>query len=158
MPELRLVPRFLVPCVIAAMIAGCGYHGAKDGGSATTPMSGNPCASGTATTSRQAPIVCIDDTNRKLIASPDPIEVSNVLKSDRKSPVTVQWYTKSGTGDVQVKIEPGCVTEEKCEGRGKCSAKSVPSGKPRCKYDVWIEGSSKHDRLDPTIVITPCCT
>jgi hypothetical protein len=82
----------------------------------------------------------------------------DVQASDKTSPVEVKWYTKSGTGDVQVAIEPGCVTDQSCDGRGKCKAKTMKGGKTRCKYDVWIAGDPSHDRLDPTVVITPCCT
>ncbi|HEX2060558.1 MAG TPA: hypothetical protein VHK90_07445, partial [Thermoanaerobaculia bacterium] len=61
-----------------------------------------------------------------------------------------------GGGDLQLEIEPGCVTQQQCDGRGHCWARSIPGSASRCKYDVWINGGN-HDRLDPTIVITGCC-
>jgi hypothetical protein len=53
-------------------------------------------------------------------------------------------------------VEPGCVGDVRCDGRGHCSARAVAGAARSCKYDVWINGGD-HDRLDPTIVISPCC-
>jgi hypothetical protein len=140
------------------LIAGCASRGATD----TQPggpgiMRGSPCATSPAgETSRQAPIVCVDDSARTLSVRPDPIVVHDVLEGDRSSPVVLQWFTTSGTGDLQVEVEPGCVESVRCDGRGHCTARSVPRASRSCKYDVWINGGN-HDRLDPTIIISPCC-
>jgi hypothetical protein len=152
-----MVPRLLALLVATLLIAGCAANHPDNGGASNSmPLRGNPCASGAPPMNKQAPIVCIDDSARKLVVSPDPVVVHDVSASDRKTPVGVQWFTKSGTGDVQVSIEPGCVDKKSCNGNGKCAAETVPGAKKRCKYDVWITGGA-HDRLDPTVVVDPCC-
>ena len=157
MSEVRMVPRLLALLVATLLIAGCAATPADNSGaSSSMPLRANPCASGAPPMNKQAPIVCIDDSSRKLVVSPDPVVVHDVSVSDRKTPVGVQWFTKSGTGDVQVAIEPGCVDKKSCNGNGKCTAETVPGAKKRCKYDVWITGGA-HDRLDPTVVVDPCC-
>ena len=146
---------FLLPIVL--FIAGCASRGATD----TQPpgiMRSSPCGANPAgEANRQAPIICVDDSSRALTVSPDPVFVHDALAADPTGPVVLHWFTTSGSGDLQVKIEPGCVTTETCDGRGHCMARSVPRANKRCKYDVWINGGD-HDRLDPTIVISPCCT
>ncbi len=155
MSEVRMVPRLLVLLVATLLIAGCAANNSSPD-TKPVPLRANPCASGAPPMNKQAPIVCIDDSARKLVVSPDPVVVHDVSASDRKTPVGVQWFTKSGTGDVQVAIEPGCVDKKSCNGNGKCAAETVPGAKKRCKYDVWITGGA-HDRLDPTVVVDPCC-
>lgn len=145
----RLSPVALLLVTIIAL-AGCS---SRDAG----PAAASPCRDGNGSTNRQAPIVCVDDSARKLSVSPEPVRVHDVLESDRRSPVTVHWYTVSGGGDLQLEIEPGCVSRQQCDGRGHCWAQSVPGANRECKYDVWINGGN-HDRLDPTVVIQPCCT
>lgn len=152
MSEVRLVPRFLALPALALLIAGCAAR--PDPG--PNPLRANPCATGKAPVSKQEPIVCVDDSARTLVVFPDPVVVHNVKESDRKTPVTVQWLTRSGAGDVQVRIEPGCVDKKSCDGRGKCTAETVPGAKKKCKYDVWITGG-RHDRLDPTVDLGECC-
>jgi hypothetical protein len=118
---------------------------------------GSPCSNGNGSENRQAPIVCVDDSQRTLSVWPEPVHVHDVQTGGGK-PVMVHWYTRSGGGDLRVEIEPGCVVQETCDGRGHCSARSVPGkGRRECKYDIWINGG-QHDRLDPTVVIQPCCT
>lgn len=152
MSEVRPVPRFVALVGSAILIAVCATRapGAK-------PLRVNPCESGKAKENKQAPIVCVDDSARTLVVSPDPVVMHEVKSSDRKTPVTVQWLTKSGTGDVQIRIDPGCVDKKACDGKGKCSAETVPGPKRECKYDVWITGGG-HDRLDPTVVVDACCS
>jgi hypothetical protein len=86
------------------------------------------------------------------------VVVHDVKAEDRSSPVPIQWYTKSGTGDVHVRFAPGCasVKVKGCNGKGKCEAATVPGSRTECKYDVWITGG-KHDLLDPTVVVDGCC-
>jgi hypothetical protein len=48
------------------------------------------------------------------------------------------------------------VTAHECS-RGHCWARTIPGAGKTCKYDVWITGD-QHDRLDPTIIIQPCCS
>jgi hypothetical protein len=149
-----MVPRLLALLVATLLIAGCAA--AYDSAPEQKPLRANPCASGTPAMNKQAPIVCIDDSARKLVVSPDPVIVHDVNAMDRKKPVAVEWYTKSGSGDVQVSIEPGCVDKKACDGKGKCAAETVPGAKKQCKYDVWITGG-RHDKLDPTVIVDPCC-
>jgi hypothetical protein len=145
--------RVVLLLVTMVWIAGCAGQG---GG--PTVSGGSPCANGNGSENRQAPIVCVDDSQRTLSVSPEPVHVHDSLESNGTQPVIVHWFTKSGGGDLRIEIEPGCVIRESCDGRGHCWARSVP-GKDRreCKYDVWINGG-QHDRLDPTVVIQPCCT
>lgn len=159
MSEVRLVPRLLALLVATLLIAACAANNnaARSGAANSGPVDANPCATGKATGStKQAPIVCVDDSARTLVVFPDPVVVHNVKASDRKTPVTVQWLTKSGTGDVQVLIQPGCLDKKSCDGKGKCTAETVPGAEKKCKYDVWITGGG-HDRLDPEVDIQPCC-
>jgi hypothetical protein len=153
MSEVRMVPRLLALLVATLLIAGCA---ASNNVPAPMPLVANPCAHGTPPMNKQAPIVCIDDSARKLVVSPDPVIVHDVNASDRKTAVAVEWYTKSGTGDVHVRIDPGCVDKQSCNGNGKCAAETVPGAKKACKYDVWITGGG-HDKLDPTVIVDPCC-
>ena len=157
MSEVRLVPRLLVLLVVALLLAGWAARTTPDATPGSTALRTNPCASGTPPMNKQAPIVCIDDSARTLVVSPDPVRVHDVNASGRKTPVAVQWFTKSGTGDVQVRIDSGCVDKKACNGNGKCAAETVPGAKATCKYDVWITGG-KHDKLDPTVVVDPCCS
>jgi hypothetical protein len=155
MPEVRLVPRFLVLLVVVVLIAGCAARPAPAPG---PTLRGNPCAAGgRPALNKQAPIVCVDDSQRTLRVFPDPVVVHDVSSADRTKPVKVRWMTVSGTGAVEVEIEPGCVEKKNCDRNGKCEAETVPGARKSCKYDVWIEGG-KHDRLDPTVIVDPCCT
>jgi hypothetical protein len=156
MSVVRLVPRCVVVFAAVLLISACAARNAPAPG--PNPFRGNPCAGGAVPgENRQAPIVCIDDSGRKLRAYPDPVFVHDVKESDHLTPVEIQWYTTSGIGDVRVEMESGCVTEKQCDHNGKCAAKTIKGANKRCKYDVWIEGDAKHDRLDPVVVITTCC-
>lgn len=150
----RIVFLLLIP----AWIAGCAARGGTtDTQPAPGITAGSPCRGNSAgEANRQAPIVCVDDSARTLSVSPDPVDVHDVLQGDRSSPVVLQWFTTSGSGDLQLEVDPGCVQDVRCDGRGHCTARTVPRAARSCKYDVWINGGN-HDRLDPTIVISPCC-
>ena len=154
----RLVPRLFVLCVFSILIGSCARP-APDPNPGRRIESNNPCATGIAASStKQDPIVCIDDTNRTLVAIPDRIHVHESKKENRSLPVQIQWYTTSGTGDVHVKMEPGCTAlkVKTCNGNGNCEAETTPGVTTECKYDVWITGG-KHDLLDPEVVVDPCC-
>ncbi|HEY0156527.1 MAG TPA: hypothetical protein VGF28_04465 [Thermoanaerobaculia bacterium] len=159
MPVTGRLSRIAFLLLTPVWIAGCAARGGTDTGPAPGIMRHSPCAANPkGETNRQAPIVCVDDSARTLTVSPEPVFVHDVLEGDRRSPVMLHWYTTSGTGDLRVEIEPGCVEAQRCDGNGHCSARTRPgSNKQQCKYDVWINGG-KHDRLDPTIIISPCCT
>jgi hypothetical protein len=165
MSEVRLVPRFVVLYAAALLIGACARSATAPAptpdparGTGLRPFASNPCATGHPAANKQAPIVCIDDSNRTLVADPDRVFVHDVKSDDMRSPVPIQWYTKSGTGDVHVKMAPGCtaVNVKTCNGNGKCEAETTPGAKTECKYDVWITGG-KHDKLDPTVVVDSCC-
>lgn len=151
MSEVRVLLRFFVLLVLTVVVCGCAQR------AALTPSrggGGGPCGGGKGISDRQAPIVCVDDTGATLSVDPDPIVLHNKMKSDGK-PVTLQWFTRSGSNNLYVEIEPGCLTEVKCNGKGHCTAKSRDlAAETRCKYDVWTD---KHPRLDPDVVVTPCC-
>ncbi|MDP9193442.1 MAG: hypothetical protein M3P06_17245 [Acidobacteriota bacterium] len=153
MLEVRMVPRSFVLFAAALLIAGCAAYKTPD----PNVLRANPCASGKPPISKQNPIVCIDDSARKLVAYPDPVIVHDVNESDRTKPVKIQWLTKSGRKDVRVEIEEGCVVNYECDRKGKCWADTKKGSTGSCKYDVWIEGDKNHDRLDPVVVITTCC-
>lgn len=160
MSEVRMVPRLLALLVATLLIAGCAATPADNGGaSSSMPLRGsNPCASGPPKMDKQAPIVCVDDTQRTLTVFPEPVHVHDGKSEDRSQPVAIEWYTKSGTGDVHVQMGPACesVKVKGCNGSGKCEAETTPGKMAPCKYDVWITGG-KHDRLDPTVIVDPCC-
>jgi len=146
--------------IVLFLCACAAQHGAPGGGhdAAATGLrgAGNPCSDRAGSTDRNAPIVCVDDTGSALTVSPDPVRVNDVGAADR-APVMIHWHTVSGTNDLRLEIEPGCVTNTTCDGRGHCSARTVPRddrSARRCKYDVWTD---KHPRLDPDIIIEPCC-
>lgn len=114
---------------------------------------GNPCNAGKGKADRNAPIVCVDDTGATLSVHPDPIAAHSVGQSDRQ-PVMLHWWTRSGGNTLNLEIQDGCVTDVKCEG-GHCTARTLPTNsQKKCKYDVWTD---KHPRLDPDIVVDPCC-
>jgi hypothetical protein len=130
---------------------------AAPGGTALSrAAAGNPCANnGKGSENRNAPIVCVDDTGATLTVSPDPIRIHDVGAADR-APVVIHWHTVSGANDLNIEIEPGCITEMNCSG-GHCRARTTPRNdktEKRCKYDIWTD---KHPRLDPDLIVIPCC-
>ena len=154
MSELWVARRFFVLFVVAGGLCTCAadqpspmaLRGAADGA--------GPCADGKGKDNRQAPIVCVDDTGAALTVSPEPIILDAKLRG-KGGAVTLQWFTRSGGNDLQVSVKDGCVTDVKCDGKGHCTAKAKDvDAETRCKYDVW---TNKHPRLDPEVVIQPCC-
>jgi hypothetical protein len=151
MTEVRLprVPAVLLSIVV---IAGCASQ------KSDTNLA--PCG-GRTSADKQAPVVCVDDTRARLSVSPDPVEAHDVLATDRATPVTIHWWTESGTGALGIEMKDrGCVTGLQCE-TGHCWAQTIPraaagtaTGKKNCKYDVW---TTPTNRLDPTVVVGNCC-
>lgn len=157
MSVVRLVSRLTVLSAFVLLMGGCARAMPDPEPNPIRPLAGNPCEKGRPPANKQEPIVCIDDSNRTLVAHPDRVVVHDVKANDRKTPVAIQWYTTSGTGDVHVRMEPGCrAVNVKACGNGKCEAHTTPGEITECKYDIWITGG-KHDLLDPTVVIDPCC-
>jgi hypothetical protein len=158
MPEVRIVLRWflLVPAALVLMTCSSGSSNtsvAPGGGSGDTRMAAGPCGGGVGKADRNAPIVCVDDSGGTLKVHPDPIAAHSVGQSSRQ-PVMLHWWTRSGGNALNIEIQPGCVTDVKCSG-GHCSARTLPTtSQMKCKYDVWTD---KHPRLDPDIVIDPCC-
>ena len=147
MSEVRL-PRLLVSFVMVFVIAGCAHH--------DRPAINNSgvCRSGVAAVNRQAPIVCVNDMAAVLSVSPDPVEANDVLEGPRTEPVMLHWYTVSGKGTLGVQVHgTNCVARIDCES-GHCWAKTIPRSTGTCKYDVW---TTPWNKLDPTIIINPCC-
>jgi hypothetical protein len=144
----------LIP-LVAVVVCGC-VRSAQPVPVVGPGGGGSPCASGAPKEhDRSAPIVCVDDSGATLRVSPDPVVVHDVGAST-SAPVVLQWFTHSGTGNLQLEIAPGCVTDLQCNGRGHCTAKTrnITGADVRCKYDVWTD---THPRLDPDIIVTECC-
>ncbi len=148
--------RYLMLLGMSLVLSACTYQSAAPAPAGGTALRGNPCASGGGSADRNAPIVCVDDRGGTLSVTPDPIRVHDVGAAD-KLPVMIHWHTRTGANDLRIEIEPGCVTEVSCERPGHCSARTLPredKASKRCKYDVWTD---RHPRLDPEIIIDPCC-
>ena len=151
MSEVHRLPRLLTLLVASIFIATCAQHSHAP---AASGFAGNPCSSGNGVANREAPIVCIDDTNAKLTVNPDPVMVWH--KTPAGAPVTIQWFTKSGGGAIQFRWhKTTCVMNEVCTS-GRCTAqtRSTSTGET-CKYDVMLPG---HDTLDPEVVVGGCCS
>jgi hypothetical protein len=154
MSKVRILLRWFLLITAALVISTCqsasdAYAPSPGGGA----LAANPCRSGGGKADRNAPIVCVDDSADTLSVDPDPITAHSVGKADRQ-PVMIHWWTKSGGNALNLEIQAGCVTEVKCNG-AHCSARTLPvTERKQCKYDVWTD---KHPKLDPDIVIDPCC-
>lgn len=147
MSILRQVPRFIVILAAVMLITGCSSWINRNTG-------GGICSGGGGSSNRQAPIVCVDDTGPVLSVNPDPVTAHNHLKNYPSRPVTVRWATVSGA-DLWVEMkEEGCVQELNCSAPGSCTAVTIPGASKQCKYDVW---TTPTNRLDPIIIVTPCC-
>lgn len=124
-----------------------------------TMLAGNPCAAGTGSKDPDRPIVCVDDSANVLTVYPDPVRIHDVTSTDRATPATIQWFTKSGNGELRIRFrDEGCVRRVVCTGT-RCNAVAARKlGKMgeevRCKYDVMLTG---HPDLDPETVLTGCC-
>lgn len=154
MSKVRILLRWCVLVTVVFALAGCAASQGGDpgGGSGKTGLT-NPCGGGRGTADRNAPIVCVDDSGETLSVHPDPVEAHSVGEAGRQ-PVMIHWWTRSGGNVLNLEIQPGCVTDVTCRG-SHCSARTLPSdARKQCKYDVWTD---KHARLDPEVVITPCC-
>lgn len=117
-----------------------------------------PCAAGPGVGHPDRPIVCVDDSSPGLSVYPDPVVVHEVMSTDKSTPPVINWFTKSGAGDLHVRFkDERCVRNIRCNG-GHCMATvtQITSGEEtRCKYDVLLTG---HPTLDPEAVIVRCCT
>lgn len=158
MSVVRRVPRLIFVCVSALWLATCAARPTVEPNPGPNPLMVNPCEKGAPSLDKQAPVVCIDDSARTLVAKPDRIVIHESKKGAPSEAVAIQWYTTSGTGDLHVKMDSACdALVDKGHGTGKYEMKTVPGKKRQCKYDVWITGPD-HDRLDPTVVVDACCS
>lgn len=154
MPKVRILLRWFLLITAALALGTCSSSSsntsvAPGGG----PSRANPCSGGRGVENRNAPIVCVDDTGGTLSVHPDPIAAHSVGQSDRQA-VMIHWWTRSGGNALNIEIQPGCVTDVTCNG-SHCSARTLPAvERKQCKYDVWTD---KHPKLDPDIVVDPCC-
>lgn len=129
------------------------------GGVQPNRLTTGPCGGGKGTENRNAPIVCVDDGGETLSVNPDPVFAFDVGASGGR-PVVIQWFTTSGGGNLRIDMKSAeCVTAMSCNGRGKCTARTIPfkpgeTGEKRCKYDVLTD---THPPLDPDTVIVKCC-
>ncbi|HEX6101002.1 MAG TPA: hypothetical protein VF432_32090 [Thermoanaerobaculia bacterium] len=153
MSEVRIVLRGCLLVMAALVLNTCASSPATNPSKGGGTLMNNPCGKGLGKADRNAPIVCVDDTGGTLSVHPDPITAHSVGQSDRQA-VMLHWWTRSGGNALNIEIEPGCVTDVTCNG-AHCSARTLPANsRTRCKYDVWTD---KHPRLDPDIVVDPCC-
>lgn len=153
MSEVRILLRWILLMTAGLVLSTCNSSRStiapRGGGSQLA----NPCSAGVGKADRNAPIVCVDDTAATLSVHPDPITAHSVGQSDRQ-PVMIHWWTRSGSNALELEIQPGCVTDVTCRG-GHCMARTLPATeRKQCKYDVWTD---KHPKLDPEVVIDPCC-
>jgi hypothetical protein len=157
MPVRPAVTKILVLFAFTVVLIGC----AASNDDRVSPAMRERCGAASddrGSANPQMPIVCVNDAMRTLSVSPDPVRTHDVLETDRKSPVVLHWFTRSGSGDLRIKMrDEGCVRDIKCDGRGHCMAHSIPGASKQCKYDVLIN-DGQHEPLDPTIVMTSCCT
>ena len=150
MSEVRSLARLLLVLIASFLILTC----AQSNNRPANLAGGNPCASGGGLDDREAPIVCIDDSNTKLTVNPDPVKVWHQNRGG--APVTIQWYTKSGASFSFRWKKTTCVTKEHCPTAGHCTAKTLSTATGEtCKYDVVVPG---HPDLDPDVVVSGCCS
>ncbi len=155
MPKVHILLRWILLITAALVLGTCRSSSSS---TSLTPGGGpsravNSCGKGVGKADRNAPIICVDDTGGTLTVHPDPIAAHAVGETDRQ-PVTLHWWTRSGGNALNIEIQPGCVTDVTCDG-SHCSARTLPAEeRKQCKYDVWTD---KHPKLDPDIVVDPCC-
>lgn len=125
------------------------------GSNAPGRAAGGGCA---AVKNADAPIVCVDDSSSVLTVDPDPFWIHETPSPAGTAPPTVQWFTRSGKGDLKVIFkDTECVRNVTCAG-GRCTAiaSKLDPGETqqRCKYDIQLTG---HPDLDPDGILTGCC-
>lgn len=116
-----------------------------------------PCSDVMGSPFKAGPIICVDDTATSLSVTPDTIEVWDSVPNQPNTPVMLQWFTSSGTGDLRiVPSDPAkCpLKDSKAAVPGHYWLQTIPGQTTEgCKYTVFVGTRQK----DPTIVITPCC-
>ena len=153
MSEVRILLRGILLFTVVLVLAGCAAQSTVSGGAAAGTRMTGVCGSGAGKADRNAPIVCVDDSGPALSVNPDPVHVHSVAQADRQ-PVVIHWWTRSGGNTLNLEIQPGCVTDLTCNGP-HCTARTLPqTERKQCKYDVWTQVQPK---LDPDIVVDPCC-
>jgi hypothetical protein len=159
MSKVPLRPFAIVCVVVCALVVGC--KSAPAGVPAA--VASNCAGSGQGNKDHDAPVVCVDD-GATLSVNPESIRTWDVLSNNPKAPPVIQWITKSGGSDLNIRMkDPGCVGVVNCNGHGHCQAKvlaglgggaSPGTVLKQCRYTV-IVGSRI---LDPDAVIVRCCS
>src|SRR5688572_16730248 len=85
----------------------------------------NDCASGTPSTGRERPIVCVENVGGRLTVTPDSIAAWDVSPADKATPTMIHWVTRGG-GSLQIQFkDAGCVQPVECNRKGHCRAKAI---------------------------------
>lgn len=159
MPKVPL--RSFAVLFIVFSIAGCRSHDLNP----IVPRAASACAStGEGSPNRNTPVVCVAKGADAVTVQPESVHVWNVLSTDRRTPPTLQWITRSGGGNLQITFkDSGCVDTPVCNGKGHCGAKVITglgataaagAEIKRCRYTITLDGLV----LDPDTVIVGCCS
>ena len=147
--------RWIAPVVLSLLslaLLTCAHHpGGKELG---------VCNTGIGSEDRNYPIVCVSNTMGTWLVNPDPVHAYDVKEDAERRPsaypVVLKWVTRDGTGDLSISFDdPGCAEKVMCRN-GHCVAQTVrlsAKESKRCKYTVTLNGA----KLDPVIIIDPCC-
>lgn len=138
--------------VTPLVIAGCVANAPV----APTAAGPSGCPGGKGSNHPDLPIICVNDRLSVLTVDPDRAYVNDVDSTDKRTPVAIHWFTRSGGRNLQIAFsDPSCVKNLSCDGRGHCRAVTNPvTAQKTCKYDVWTD---VHPKLDPYVIVTPCC-
>ena len=130
------------------------------------PPKGGPCAG--VGVDHYNPRICIDDSLRKLPATPYHAKAANHQKpANGTGKVKIQWFAP-GKHNISVTVQPDggvlCVeAQPTCTPGGICSATinsaAVDAQHPSrtCKYSVSVPGDPNYDVNDPVVEVDVCC-
>ncbi len=102
--------------------------------------------------SESAPLICIDDTNLVNGA----IAIPKIARAKRGA--TVQWFTKSGSGNLAIAFDADAPVEDiKCiPGKGHCITRTRVNVPPAVyEYGGIVFAGAKAYVIDPTLEIKP---
>lgn len=159
------ISRFRLPLVLATSILVVSCAQPPDGvAPAAKPLTITAATGGCGpgVQRREAPVVCVDDSGETLRAIPDTVYAFDTHPEDR-SPVNVIWFTSSGAGNLRIEpVDTNCLAKVWCNPKsGHCRARTLSlngKGESRCKYDVVMVGPDGSERrLDPIVIVQPCC-
>ena len=147
---------WMVLCSLLLLsVFGCAHQPADK---MMVPGSAGPAACvGNVRPSPYGPIVCVDDRDPSLPASPDEIHVVNLPAGRR--PTVLNWFTVSGNHLLSISfVDPGCVLHAPdCQG-SHCVAVVKPNAAEhtRCRYNITLLDVAGHVK-DPVVEIDACC-